>query len=230
MEGATGFNYNTNTSYRTNVCERHRDVYGGEIELRDALSGLELSVFMPNYADTSDRIMFQLIDGKIPESDPGLFVVILDELAKRAKFSWRNNFGTAKGTNGTTWTDLLKWSTDTYDISADYWARTDERRLLGISFLEGFYDNSMIIVSKTKRNFRFFNFLNPFKLTVWIVIGSTIIATGATYFIIVRLDENADERQLDTFGAVFLTALTFTGTNAFQCKKFFTAFKKEILR
>ena len=222
--------FDTSTSYRTNVCDRYQDVNGGAMELRDALSGLSLSVFMVNYAGTSDKILFELIDDKIPENNPGLFVVILDELAKRANFTWRDRFGSDLGTleDGKNWTDWLKWSTDFYDISVDYWARSDHRKSLGISFLEGFYDNSMIIVSKTKKNYSFFNFLNPFKWTVWLVIGSTIIATGATYFILLRLDENADERQFDTFGAVFLTALTFTGTNAFQVRTFLMPSKGNI--
>ncbi len=104
------------TSYRTNVCDRARAYSNDEIELRDALDGLDLSIYITDYSDTNgtSKTMFRLTDeGTIPEWNPGAIADILDELGRRAGFTWRNKFVTSKGIdpNGdrNSWTDLLLW-------------------------------------------------------------------------------------------------------------------------
>ena len=220
MIGATKFDYST--SYRTNVCERQHLLYNDTIQLRDALQGLNLSVYITDFSNKPDDIMFQLSqEGTIPENNPGIMAVILDELAKRAGFTWRNRFGSGTGINtaedgNKTFGDLLIWSTDTYDISAGWWYQTNERKAQGISFIEGYYDTSMILVSKTKKKTDFLSFLKPFHWKVWIVTGVLIFATGILYNFVQRLEENADERRPDALSSVFFSALMFTGHFAFQ--------------
>jgi hypothetical protein len=105
-----------------------------------------LSVYTKNYANESGNNLFALTEnGTIPQnrSELGLTAVILDEVAERAGFTWRNRFGSDKSINeaedgNKTYTDLLIWSTDTYDISAGWWYQTNERKAQGISFIEGY--------------------------------------------------------------------------------------------
>ena len=81
-------------SYRTNVCDRQYMVYNGTIELKHALQNLNLSVSLTNYHTAREKLFFTLQSHnyQIDESYPGLFAIILDELATRAQFTWRNTF------------------------------------------------------------------------------------------------------------------------------------------
>jgi hypothetical protein len=45
-----------------------------------------------------------------------------------------------------TWTDMLEWEVDNFDIAADYWARSTDCMSRGISFPQGWYDGSVILV------------------------------------------------------------------------------------
>ena len=60
----------------------------------------------------------------IAEQNPGLFAVILDEVAKRAGFSWRDSYAAFEPIDavldeGKTWTDLLQWQTQNFDIAME---------------------------------------------------------------------------------------------------------------
>eukprot|EP00957_Ditylum_brightwellii_P058465 4433632-Ditylum_brightwellii.AAC.1 len=80
--------------------------------------------------------------GEVKRSDAGLFVMLIDELATRAGFTWRDSFAAIPLLNSEedvnrTWTELLLWTTDTYDVAVDFFAKTPERIALGVSFPEG---------------------------------------------------------------------------------------------
>ena len=230
MIGATKFN--NSTSYRTNVCERQQLLYNDTIKLRDALRGLNLSVYITDSTHYADADFFALTEnGTIPQNtgELGLTAVILDELAERAGFSWRNRFGTGTGVNeaddgNKTWTDLLIWATETYDIGADIWGRSSARKARGVSFVENYYDNSIILVTKVKKSSsdsnRLWSFLRPFSNWVWISIGISIFVTGFLYTFLEWLDNDADQRHLENkpLATTFLTAMTFTGHFQFQVR------------
>ena len=174
-------------NYRTDVCDRQKQLYEGEVLLRDALIGLELTVAMTNYKDVpNEEYFFELgDDGKIKEKDPGLFVVILDELARRAGFQWRNSFVAIPPLDSSidgnrTWTDLLLWEAEHFDISADYWGRSTERMALGISFPKGWYDGSVILSWSAANNgstddTNLWGFLRPFHWSVWLAVFAAIM-------------------------------------------------------
>jgi hypothetical protein len=210
----------TNPSYRTNVCDRQIQLYNEVIELKDALQGLELSVAMTNYNSHYEDSFFTLVDGKIKKNDPGLFVVLLDELAKRAGFTWRNRFAAIKPLDfrihgNKTWADLLYWEVENFDIAADYWARSPDRMAQGVSFPHGWYDTSMILVTSEHDtgSINLWKFLTPFEINVWIMILVGILFTGLMYFILERLDSGTDDLHLDEkpITTIFLAAITFTG-------------------
>lgn len=215
-----------NATFRTNVCGRQRLLFEEEIELRDALKGLDISVAMTNYAVLKDDAFFSLVDGKIKEEDPGLFVVIMDEIARRGDFRWRNSFAAIDPVDPAvdgdkSWTDLLVWEVEHFDIAADYWARNVQRMAKGISFPLGWYDGSIVMVrseSPQADKFDFWAHLVPFDVLVWVAIVAAIFFTGGMYCFLERLNQSSDERQLDDKPhiTVFLSALTFTGHFEFQ--------------
>ena len=157
MDGAPKkFNDTHGNEYRTNVCERQQMIFNGSLELRHALSGLNLTV---HTHDDPAYDLFSLDEGGLlppKNSDKlGLTALILDELAERANFTWRNTFASDPPLNETTdgnktYTDLLVWSMKTYDIAANVWGKSSGRIAKGANYVEYFYDNSLVIVAKAK--------------------------------------------------------------------------------
>jgi Ligand-gated ion channel len=228
-----GYNYippNFNVSeFRTNVCDRQRMLYGGKIDLRSALVGLNISVAITNYKVPNEDSYFTLsAEGGIKEEDPGLFVVILDEIAKRAGFEWRNRYSPIDPVDATTdgnmtWSDLLLWELYHFDISADYWGRSTERMGRGVSFPRGWYDGSVILVQSVARNkvdddVSLWSFLLPFDRWVWFSIIGAIVFTGLMYLVLERLNVDSDERELEAkpLVSIFIASLTFTGHFEFR--------------
>ena len=218
--------YDQTVSYRTNVCDRQLQLYNGTLVLPDALRGLNLTVSITNYVSGIERVFFSLdpTTNKIDETNPGVFALILDELAIRAGFTWRNSFVThlpldpVTETNRT-WTDILTWATQTFDISMERWAHTVERLAIPVSFPIAWFDNSVVLAeivqptSQTKKVFKFWNFLNPFELTVWLTLVCSIAVTGIVYYILELWNHDSDERDLESnlIASIFYAAITFTG-------------------
>jgi hypothetical protein len=197
-------NFQEGFNFRTNVCDRQASLYDEHIRLPDALRGLNLSVAITPYFNEPDNAFFTLDEeNRILESDPGLFVVILDEVAKRAGFEWRNNFGAFQplqsGSNKT-WSDILKWQVEHFDISMEYWARSLERLGDQISFPEGWWDATIVIVEhydhklEEVATFNLLNFLSPFTYSVWGYIFLAMVLSGLTYWALEKLNTGEEGR------------------------------------
>jgi Ligand-gated ion channel len=207
--------------YRTNVCERQRLLYNESVELKDALSGLDLTVAITNYKMGKEGDLFSLQDGKVKEDDPGLFAVILDEVARRAGFTWRDTFVAfdpldSRIHGNKTWTDVLQWEVENFDISVDTWYRSADRISLGISFPQGWFDSSIILAGTEDTSDRvdIWGFLIPFEWSVWLSIAGAIFFSGFVFFILERLNPNPDEElhlEKKPVTVIFLAAITFTG-------------------
>mmetsp|Transcript_2701 Transcript_2701/g.5688 ORF Transcript_2701/g.5688 Transcript_2701/m.5688 type:complete len:733 (-) Transcript_2701:1666-3864(-) len=74
-------------SYRQDVCDRYEQVRLGNIPLRDALQGLQLRPLM-----RVNKFFRYTDENGIDPLDPGLMSVMMDELARRAGFTWRETF------------------------------------------------------------------------------------------------------------------------------------------
>ena len=212
--------FDTSVSHRSNLCQRQQLLYNGNITLSQALRGLNLSVVLLNYQDAANKPFFTLTEkGVIDEHT--LFAIMLDEVALRAGFEWRNSFGVVLPLNSTTdgnktYTDLLKWQVDVFDLSAGKWDQSIARMSQEIAFPEGWYDSSMVMVyeqGKEGTRLNIWSFLLPFQWTVWFLLVVTVVVSGAAYWFLERLDTTADERVLEKHpgDAVFYTAITFTG-------------------
>ncbi|CAB9501357.1 receptor subunit 1 [Seminavis robusta] len=178
------FTNDTSLRARQNVCDRYQRYDQGEVEMRQALDGLQLHpVGIPS-------MRFKLDDaGKIDAVNPGYFIVILDELAKRAGFTWRDSFGTTNrpGANRS-FTELLEWGTDYYDVVVGAFDKTLTRLQLGVSFQEGIFDSSYILIGTAEKpsdpSINLWQWLEPFETEVWICIVVTILASGVLYQIL----------------------------------------------
>eukprot|EP00548_Thalassiothrix_antarctica_P010333 CAMPEP_0194161974 /NCGR_PEP_ID=MMETSP0152-20130528/79244_1 /TAXON_ID=1049557 /ORGANISM="Thalassiothrix antarctica, Strain L6-D1" /LENGTH=521 /DNA_ID=CAMNT_0038871833 /DNA_START=396 /DNA_END=1961 /DNA_ORIENTATION=+ len=163
-------------------------------------------------------------DESINEDYPGLAGVLMDELARRANFTWRDSFVMLdRPVDGRSFTDLLEWTTLTYDLSVNWWTWTSERRSLGIDFPIPWYDASIMIVGKkdkdaNKDKFDILSIFAPFDLGVWLMIVLTMITSGLLYFFMEVMDPATDRSQLqfNPLSSIFLASFAFTGHFSFE--------------
>jgi len=162
---------------------------------------------------------------------PGLAAVLMDELAERAGFSWRDSYGIYYALGELeeevfeSWTDIVSWTTDFYDVTVDWFDNTLERLKLGISFPEGFVRADYILVGvpgdedEIQKN-NYWGWLQPFTTDVWVVIAITIVLSGCIYQLLEQLGNPArykGRRTKDTLGNnIFLSSLLFTQHFQFQ--------------
>jgi Ligand-gated ion channel len=224
--------FDTTKSYRTNVCERQRLIWNGSVAFPDALRGLNLTVVLTDYQyGNAEDEFFSLLDGKIRNPYPGLFGVMIDEVAARAGFEWRNSFGTyspldLKTDVNKTWTDILLWAIEVYDISVEVWGRSLSRMSSGISFPAGWYDSSATFAehidksNQIKKVVNIWSFFAPFSYSVWIAILISIFLTGVTYWLLEFMDVDTGEVHIRTrlLQCVYHASLVFTGHFPFRPK------------
>ncbi|CAB9531626.1 expressed unknown protein [Seminavis robusta] len=177
-----------NVTHRQYVCDRFEDFYFKRVQLRHALEGLQLHVGIGDYPGA----YFNYDPEKgIDETEPGLFSEILDEMAKRGGFTWRNSFGIYKdpAEHNMNWNQTLYWTINVYDVVA------------GVVFLEEIVDASLVVATSNAVQKQsssvitvssFFNWLKPYDATVWMVTILTILLSGVVYQI---LEWYADERD-----------------------------------
>ena len=213
--------------FRTNVCARQSDIDNGYAVLRSALRGLNLTVAIANYqVPTEDQLFSLSPEGTIKQNDPGLFVVLLDELARRSGFQWRNTYSAIDSgiSENMTWTDSLLWQVHHFDISADYWGSNADRLARGVAFPRGWYDGQVVLVQsmtgRSEDEISWWSFLLPFDRNVWLAIVGAIIFTGLMYLLLERLDTDSDERELASrpWVSIFIASLTFTRHFEFRPK------------
>ena len=204
----------TQESFRQSVCDRYT---AESSELRHALSGLALRPILT----VSKFVGYNDTHGLEEDS---LVVQILDDLAERANFTWRDSFAISYGPeHNQTWTEMLQLYTDMYDISIDYWDKSGERLNKGIAFVDRWFDGSMILVEKIvplddtdKVNYT--NFMRPFTPTVWLVILATGVASALIYMFLEWLAKERDNRSFWQWfqDNLFLSALNFSQNYSYE--------------
>jgi len=205
-------------SFRTNFCERHNEVENGTTEMRHALKGLNINpALYENQINTAT--------GGIDEANPGIAVKMMDEIARRAEFTWRDSYGLVEPPNpNQTWTDVLVWSIEKFDLNGEWYLRTTKRLADGILFPEGWYDGSLILVRKREEvdgSFRWHTFLTPFTVGVWCLIFATTAISGVVYYMIEYMECDGDRNNMEASlnESVYLAALTLTGHSLFNPKR-----------
>lgn len=211
------------TSYRQKVCDRY--VSDGSTELQHALSGLALRPILTvgkffHYNTDADDDAVVGIDTE----DPGLAVLILDELATRANFTWRESFAVSYGPRlNQTWTEMLIEHTEVFDISVDYWDKSSERLNKGVAFLDRWFDGSMILVEKIippedKDQVNYTNYLRPFTTNVWLAVLLTIMVSALIYQLLEYLAHERDDRSFWQWykDNLFLSSMNFSQNHMYE--------------
>jgi len=198
-------------NFRSNVCDRQELFYQNNVSIRDTLRGLELHPIFGNWGGE----YFSLdSNGRIPEGDdPGFLVELMDKMAQRGGFTWRQSFGVYESSINGNWTELMLWGIQTYDFVVDYYYFTNDRLSSGVTFLPGWFDGSWIIVGEetvtTKGNF--FSWLKPFDYRVWYMICITCVLSGVIYTCLQRLEEGKVQKVSNPTDNFFLPALAIVG-------------------
>mmetsp|Transcript_18546 Transcript_18546/g.27819 ORF Transcript_18546/g.27819 Transcript_18546/m.27819 type:complete len:572 (-) Transcript_18546:378-2093(-) len=184
--------FNRTASFRQNFCDLQQLISRGDLELKHALRYRSIR---PIFLNTTEEFMNFRPDGSVDESNPGLYFVLMDELARRGGFTWKESFALdGRVIEGKSYTDLLVWHTDTYDVSVSWWLGLSSRSELGVSFPKGFYDASIIIIGNTNdpssliTRFNFFSWSAPFGLGVWLFLVATLILTAFIYMLLEESD------------------------------------------
>lgn len=204
---------------RQEFCERSERVRSGRLALKDALRGLQISVFL-----TNDQYFHYSENAGIDPEYPGLIAHLLDMIADRAGFTWRNSFGVIgidPQEYNMTWTEVLWWGVNTFDMGAGWWEHDAYRMELGINFLEPWYDASQILVDKLTEDeldaswslHIFWNWLRPFELPVWYLMGATIVLSSFVYQLIEHMQGERQDRPL---GQWFMDNLYLSTLNTTQ--------------
>lgn len=187
---------------RTNWCPQMGRVLNNTVRMRDALRGARLAISVPNpvgYAPTG-FINYDQDGALLTGQDAGFLIEILDELAKRAGFTWRDSFSYFDDPSkyNRTWTDLVLWQTNSYDLSGEWWMPTVARREMGVSFLNGFFDSSLILVqeSQGRQSTRFIQSLKtvfgPLTRAVWLSSIGCAFIVGIAYWMIESGETGSD--------------------------------------
>ena len=206
------------TSHRQDLCGRYDLVRNRRILLRDALRGTKLNVLMQGNTGLS-----YTPSGGIDPVYGGYSAEVMDNLAERAGFTWRNSFGVAGSAleANMTWTEQLWWGINTFDIYFNRWDQSLERMEMGVAFVEPFYDASIILIDKREPETlyldvfdlnSFWNWARPFETGVWILIAVTIVFSGLVYQFIEYMDDEKKNRPGAQwfYDNLYLSVLNFT--------------------
>ncbi|CAJ1959955.1 unnamed protein product [Cylindrotheca closterium] len=188
----------------TDFCDVVRDT---SRDLNDALRGRNLSIAV-QYGAGFDFFQYDP-DEELSFSNPGGMVAsILDELAKRAGFSWRNSFvayttnttDTLFGTGRGKWDNMLNWTTSNFDLSVDKWFLTTARLESEIVFLHSWFDATLILVDQGDvTDFNLFGFAAPFDRYVWLCIVATIVFSAGFMMFIDHMERGRNDRSWNTW-------------------------------
>jgi len=195
---------------KTNFCALSDQVDSGMLDRKDALRDIEIT--------TGGHYVIDKSTGEIDEGY--IAVLVLDELAKRAGFKWRNNVGVVEPPSANqTWTDVLNYTASNYDLALATWTRLPERLAIGITFPESWYDTGLIMVQKqnvkqTKFGWKLFQ---PFAWGVWVLIIVTMIISGLIYLLIDNIYYRGDKEKIGkgVNDSIFYSFQVLTGTSNF---------------
>lgn len=217
----------TTGTFRNDFCDLSNQVTVTQtLALDDALRGTNIHVALmqgefANFDVNND-------DGSIllDEGYPGLVPRLLDEICERAGCTWRDTYAAPAYSErkGRSYTDLLKWSIDVYDIQGEWWMRSIERLQQGATFTEPWYDGTIIMVApkpdEEKDEFDPWAFMDPFDKAVWIMVLVTIVGSGVVHWILHLLDPNREQEQgifsVDPIEAMWLFGTAFVGQFEFD--------------
>jgi hypothetical protein len=213
--------YDYSVRHRQSVCERQQLFFeaNGTMDLRDTLASLQLRPIL----ELGRLFQLDESNGAIPTRDPGILVVLLDEVAARGGFTWRESYGllSVADRGNRTFSELVKWSVETYDIIVSRVTASIDRMASGVSFPKGWYDARLIMVGIEQDDssaLDVWSFAKPFSAGVWALIVVTLGVSGLIYMGLEGFDGGSDSQVLEgkPLENVFLASLMFTGHFEYQ--------------
>jgi len=217
---------NTSISYRHDFCTRFRDLYNTDsnnLDISKALNGAELSVLLI----VDEYFHYDKITG-INDTYPGINAQMLDYMAERGNFTWRNSFGVLLPEEFETalesynFSDLAMWGVDNFDVVAVALAPSQERKKRGINFVSGHYDGSLIMVlneEPPKDTVNWFSIWKPFTWNVWLTIIGVIIFSSIAYQFIEAIGAQRDHEvsfRKWLMNSLYLSFINFTGNYSYE--------------
>ena len=211
----------SNDNDRKNNGTNNNNTATEPITIQNVLSGAHINVLLS--ADNNDFNQ-DAVTG-IDPIIPGIHAEILDYIAEQSNFTWRTTYGLysyQEVTANTTWTDLLYWAVNTYDIVIDAWSPNTERMNAGISFCSQYKDGSMILIRNTapltKIKIHWSNWILPFEANVWWVILITVLVSAMVYPIIEYIGGKIQIFTVRKWftGRLYLSFINFTGNYSYQ--------------
>lgn len=201
--------------------------------LGSALSGVAIR---PALVEDSEFVNFDyeydetggvVVNRTLNETYPGLVPRLLDEVCERANCTWRDSYALVSYgglRSNETFMDLLLWTTDVYDLIADWWMRSYERLDAGVVFPWPWYDATIIMVAKKDAGdeqqdaFDAFGWLAPFSFAVWGMILLTIFFSALVYWLLEVLNPDSDrgKERLDPVETTWMFATAFAGQFEFD--------------
>ncbi|KAL3918645.1 MAG: hypothetical protein SGARI_007410, partial [Bacillariaceae sp.] len=182
-------------------------------------------------------------NGTIPLNSREPSVRILDDLAERGRFTWRDSYGVGdladametqevdnkveisgspqRNRFNVNLDQILHWAVRTYDISGNEFSKTLTRVANGTSFIEGHVDASIIMVGKSdeeQARVDLFSFLAPFDWQVWLMTLLTMVIAGLVYQWMEWINEDSDKQELQNkpTETMYFAMLSFNGDIKFQ--------------
>ena len=209
---------NPMNSYRQDFCElyKRRVNESGIPGIQSALNGIELAVatFPGKYFIYDD-------EKGINPVYPGIHAKMLDYIAERGNFTWRNSFAVfdKKGSNIT---EILDWGTQKYDLMVGTYTPSTQRMKLGVSFVDGHFNGGLIMVRDvppTETVINWFNWMAPFKTSVWFAIMGTVIFSAFVHQIIESIGAKGREEKsfrVWLMDNLYLSFINFTGNYSYE--------------
>lgn len=208
-------------SRKHDLCNLWRSVYVDKtVEVRDALRNQTLSTVWPTVAEYElEGLHYTDTNGVL--TDKGLMTEIFAELSRRAGFNWRRAYGffeppaTSPATRNKTWTDILYWTAQNYDVSIGWYPDLTTHKSKGYLFPEHWFDSSLIMVTKGKFvelpiMERAFSFLKPFTLELWTLVMVSWVFAGAVYWFLEQGGLNSHEFSYPTNWQNMCLSITYT--------------------
>ena len=206
--------FSVEKAYRQSFCDEYQYMVSSSLNASEALNGQDLNVIF--YTHSTQGLVNYDEETGIDPYDPGLYANILDHIAKRANFTWRNSFGLiAEKQANRSYTEILHWGTDNYDIVISDWHVTPERINLGISFTSQVFDADIIMVRNVappEDLINWFNWLLPFTPDVWLVLFFTVIVSSFVFQFLEYIGKERDDRSFRkwTMDNLYLGFINFT--------------------
>jgi len=179
------------------------DVVRQKTELLDALKGRNLSVAI-QYGPGFDFFVYNP-DAPLSMANPrGMIATMLDELARRGGFFWRDSFvaydtntvNVLVGEGAGKWDRMLNWTISNFDLSVDKWILTTERLENETVFLHSWFDAGLILVDQgDQASLNWLGFAAPFDGYVWLSIAGTLFLSAVFAMAIESFEGRRDGRS-----------------------------------